>query len=335
MRGSIQIPFLSIGFGMLAILFVVLTFTNSWHAFAPLVVGAVIAAFLCWPWNLADQAYDLADEGLVHTTTGELLEWDSLDHVLCSGRCPDPALVSKGRIVAWFGDRKVALKTPDTMTAGKLYEQLWEIVLNNRQITLQVDSMHTHFQNEVDTHGRDNVIISSSSGATRRGLPRISGKLFLATLAFFIAGVTSIILAQDNPAGVIVSIFAPVVFIILALLWLVDKSKSKSKNAKTGELVISPTGLALHTDELKGKMSWSELMSIDLAPSTSNPVQIKVKVAGADFVLPDGYQHPVWYLYREMQRLRDLAPPPLSPQEPLPNEPPVDTGNPYQPPRTL
>ena len=74
MRGSIQIPFLSVGFGMLAILFVVLTFTNSWHAFAPLVVGAVIAAFLCWPWNLADQAYDLADEGLVHTTTGELLE---------------------------------------------------------------------------------------------------------------------------------------------------------------------------------------------------------------------------------------------------------------------
>ena len=337
MRGSMQIPFLSIGFGMLAILFIVLSFTASWQAFAPLVIGAVAAAFLCWPWNAADQAYDLAEEGLVHAATGELLHWDSLDYVFCSGRCPDPALVGKGRIVAWFGDRKVALKTPDGMTTGKLYEQLWDIALNNRQSTLQVDSMRTHFQNEVDTHGTNDVT-SSTSGAPKRDLVRVPGKLFWATLVFLIAGVASAIVGQGHPAGFIVAGLAPVVFMVLALLWLVDKSKSKAKNSKTNELVISPAGLALHTDTLKGKMSWSELTSIAFTQSATKPTQINIKVVGADIVLPDVFLHPAWYLYREMQRLRKLAVP-LSPQEssPIdpPIDPPVDTGNPYQPPNIL
>ena len=104
---------------------------------------------------------------------------------------------------------------------------------------------------------------------------------------------------------------------------------------------MSPDGLTLVSKKLKGALKWGEVNSIQLIPKPAKPTQLKFSVDGADIILNDNFQHPIWHLKRKAEEMRVISEKQVQPDsvvgrsvesESTPQNP-IESGNPYQAPR--
>lgn len=326
-----KIPKFFWGFFCVALLLLLVALLIPSGAAGIVSVGAMLAALSCWPWQAGSRGYRLTDEGLLNDTTNDLLTWDSLNRVTYSGHCVSPsvnAIGNHGRVVATFGKKEIALANHKDLTGAQLYSHLWNIVLSHREVELSNPTLREHFEKQVSRFGADQVIASGQGSLFTVNRIPVQPRLLPSFLILSISGFTAGGLYPDEPIGWIVGGVSLFVLVIVLVGWLSEKSNRKSFG--NCEVVIDPEGFAMFSKKLRGVMKWEEVKSIKLMPSFRKPTYLKITVAGADILLADDYQHPAWYLLDRAETYRRSGREKVSVG--VQSKPPIETGNPYQPP---
>ena len=314
------------------VILILVGFGGTYSAFI-IAWAALLAAVLRWPFHEKGEAFELTDEGLVRESDSQLLSWDSLERVTIGGQCVDPKLLKveqKGVVSAHFGAKIIKLKSTDEMGGGQLYSQLWDIVLANPPVELKNANTLEHYSKQVEKYGEQDVIASSGGTASnvKAGNIKVEGKMLLGLLGIVIASIIGAVVFSDDSFAIVLSATCTILLIALSIAALSSKPKKDGS-----ELVMSPDGLMLVSKGLKGVLKWREVKAVSLIPVKAKPLQLKINVEGADIILSDNFQHPVWYLKRktsELPRKQKQADVFNAEQvEPAPNTDP----NPYRPPR--
>lgn len=158
------------------------------------------------------------------------------------------------------------------------------------------------YQRHVATFGSERVFAFPGRS---RPFKRVSGRRGIALAwAFISTGVLWIIVSLVTAGGKEPAFgfgFGALVAFLGLLMLLVSMSRRDAQGGRIlgrSGLVISPVGLALIQGDLRGEMSWSELVNLRYIPRP----RIDLIMSGARVSLNDRYSHPLFYIHDVMKR---------------------------------
>lgn len=190
--------------------------------------------------------------------------------------------------------------------AGDLYEFLLQHVPAtgspqvSARLSQHLEEVQTTFDADlVHTFNSRRTISAKNSPILWAGLSGILAALVLALLA----------LASKDTIGW--SIGYGVWGVVLSLIGVADNSSRRHPPGMRkwlgSSIVLSPAGLAVHQNDLVGKMSWEQIRGIrcgtpmrSFAVANVQRCAMTVTIHGATFQLPDMYDRPLAIIYREM-----------------------------------
>jgi hypothetical protein len=277
-------------------------------ALAPLSVAAGL-----WFFRPAEFSGELTEDGLRFGSPPQKIAFDNMQNLTLAGKTQDPQDpgLAAGPLIVTHKHGVLEIPASLNPPAKELYRALWENLpkSGSRMVTRELIS---HLKNEETIFGSDHVhtfVARKYLGvgpSTRRGQACF---VFL-----MLCGLIWIILAALQPMNkqnyeYMPWIFAGVFMIIIGLLlWslLVSNERRSAVLKPTLQnacLIISPSGIALIQEDLKGLLHWDELQNVSI---TNKPQfldasigkkrgtgALLLKVSGAEIRIVDVYDSPL------------------------------------------
>jgi hypothetical protein len=232
---------------------------------------------------------------------------------------PDAPRLRPGTLVVTH--RGGVAEIPATVNAPiqKVYQAILAVLPTTGSCRLS-DTFSAHFQKEVALFGQERVHgfgrrkVIGRRPSTRRGQICAASLLFCGILWCLIyAAVSGSPDARKYEPwlgfGIALSIFS---FLGWLLLYLMQRPlEGKAGTIKNAELIVSPTGIAVHQGDIRGHLRWEELRDVRVsragrsgfvASSEGVAFGMQLVIAGAKIHIADVYDRPLALIYKLIQR---------------------------------
>ncbi len=200
-----------------------------------------------------------------------------------------------------YGENRIRLLVDPPNSNEEFYRGLWNLLLSSCQPNLS-EPLATAYRVASEKYGADRVVaagpMSHSVGV------RIPVRVLFGVSIFFLAATVGVGIGGQQGVAIGFAVFAAIMLALLFSLFIVERVRSQSR-MDGGGVVMTPQQLSLQIKNLKGSMKWGDLNDVALTPSATKPIRLRFRVAGADIVIDDQFQLPLWFLCERAQFFKD------------------------------
>lgn len=334
-----SLPVMSVIFALAAIPFAIALFVTRDSEHAALICGCILAAVISFPKLRQGKRFEITERG-IEIDQGKLnIAWNQIDSCAYGSYkiSPDTAAVFKNKpVTVYYGDQSIRLLVDLPESNSEFYSGLWKIILSGNTPDL-TEPLASTYRVAMEKHGSDRVVAAGS--VARPARLRISGRLIFSFTAFLALAIVGANIGRGGGAAVAMASTSGIILTLIVILFFVERQKRDRNHG--GAIVLTPQQLALQIKNLKGSLKWKDLKDVALTPSATKPVRLRLRVEGADIILEDYFQLPLWLLCDRAQFFQtnyshELREARLAPENAVAVEVEevAEDYNPFRPPRT-
>lgn len=296
--------------------------------------GCLVNTLVLGRSSLLARRIEIREEGVVLPGKPEPYSWQEVTGCWLGGYSIDPERAEPRELTLGLEDRIVPIRCDSPRETILLYRQICQNMVDRISPALS-PALHSVRESELLNYPPELVIAAGTVRAARS--PASSGRLFLTILVLLGSAIAGGMAAENPLFSIVAGVTLAVMLVAIGLFRMTGVIRRRFFRGYSGGLVISPSKLAAQLQGLQGELKWGELKSLELKPSTKRPGNIRLHLDGVSIDLPDQYQLPLWYLYRQMSNFAGKYGREIS--RPLRNEfaetaePAIEDGNPFRPPR--
>lgn len=250
----------------------------------------------------------LTDDGLEIIDPPQSIPYADIEGTTIDGICKDPAQVKSKRSSLVVIHRNGILDIPAALNVPsfKVYQAIIAMLPPTGDCRLSTELLE-HFEKETAMFGAERVHAFRQREVLKRRSPMRQGTMCAALLAA--CGVlwclVPVFFWQQRHADGFQAwtVFGFILAIVSFLFWLLFRTRQRSCSVacrfRNGEVVVSPSGIALKQGDMQGLLRWEEVRDVKIAPrppvmlTRSAPVAgIQISIAGACIPIPDIYDRP-------------------------------------------
>ncbi|MFO0944250.1 MAG: hypothetical protein U0930_26370 [Pirellulales bacterium] len=293
-------PVMSLLFVLGAILLIIFYVQTRDVEFVALLVGCVLASFICFPKLKLGKTFQITEEG-IDLDQGKLkIAWNQIESCDYGGYkiSPEIALNLQSRPVAiHFGRDSLRLNVVHPESNNHLYRGIWNILLANTSPQLS-EPLASTLRAASEKYGTERIIAAGSKA--NYGRMKVRGRVVTGVFAFLLAAIIGACIGQGERVAIALAAFSGLILTLISTVFVADRLRLGSLS-HNGAIVLTPQHLSLQTKKLKGSLKWSDLKEVALTPSSNKPIRLRLRVAGADIILDDSFQLPLWLLFERVQ----------------------------------
>jgi hypothetical protein len=280
-------------------------------ALAPLTLAA--AGWLFRPRPLRAE---ITPRGLTLAECGTEIPFAEIESVTLDGFAYDPASAElpAGPIVVVYPGGCLEIPAKLNVPSVEVYRLLLDSV-PDRSGSAPLAELADHLRQEEEAFGADKVWHfckrSSRGPRPRRARQAMALSLVAVGVVWFVAG-AMVGVSKDNSDYQAWMGFGMLLLLLSLLTWLVMNARNpRPRWRRKGQagLIVSPTGIALVQDDLKGCLRWDELREARLIARVRGvqllpcPPGICLEVSGARIHIPDIYDRPLAIIHQVICRM--------------------------------
>ena len=253
-------------------------------------------------------AATITEEGIEVEHPPISILYSSIRHIHAGGRSRDPSNFRKGSIALHIAHGGGVLAIPDRLNipSHELHNFLHGRLATSGEGAVSPTLVEYH-DRQVAYFGADQVWVYRADArrtpiGMAQGLKALGLGMILGGMVWMFYGFT----ATDKQPWAVAGIFLAVFGAFFGLLGFVNNSAPLHgiKAWKKSCLVIGPQGMAMAQGLVEGELRWPEIVDIKFKPRNTSfrlgneyPLSgIIIKVKGADIVIPDIYDRPLYLI---------------------------------------
>lgn len=265
-------------------------------------------ALILWAAQSRSLSFDLGDSGL-DLANGDKIPYATMEGLWIAGATPERNKVKLRRGPITLMHEHGVLHIPACLSVRS--DDLYRFLLDrcspagSRDVN---EFLAEHLRREIETFGEDRVFSyrarrhPGESGRPRGGFAAAMLGLLIAGLAWIAIGEVFADAAGWFPFGVACSIAS---VLALTVERICRGGLFVNKLRRGASLIISPRGIAMVQGEIKGSMSWEELVDVCFVGrkrflDATNLRAILLSVEASKFLLLDIYDCPVQLIHRRI-----------------------------------
>ncbi len=250
----------------------------------------------------------LTDDGLEITDPPQSIPYADIEGTTIDGICKDPAQVKSKRSPLVVIHRNGILDIPAALNVPsfKVYQAIIAMLPPTGDCRLSAELLE-HFEKETAMFGAERVHAFRQREVLKRRSPMRREAMCAALLAA--CGVlwclVPVIFWQQRHTDAFQAwtVFGLILAIVSFVFWLLFRTRQRSCGVacrfRNGEVVVSPSGIALKQGDMQGLLRWEEVCDVKIAQrpmimltSGTPVVGIQIFIAGACIPIPDVYDRP-------------------------------------------